>query len=169
MRSKRCVGDERKLEIGRLRHLFDTERFQVRNRITHSRGEKMSWLDSVDESVFLRQLFPNAVPPLAAVRLYEVQFHQDGPRVIFLFDLKAFPDNPPAKWRAAHSNTVQVRLMGIGITEMQMTGWAANNVGVFTIERAAEGVRVEFDSSECNLRAVFEYLRVDGVSAYRSV
>jgi hypothetical protein len=128
----------------------------------------MSWLDCVDESVFLKELFPDAAPLLTAVRLHEVQFHQDGPRAILRFDLNEFPETPPAKWRAAQSNTVQVRLMGIGISAMHMTGWAANNIGLLAIERGADDVRVAFDSSECSLRAVFEYLRVDGVSAFHS-
>lgn len=142
--------------------------FQEHNRITLSPGEVMRWLEHVDESIFLRQLYPEVDPDLSCVRLHELQLHQDGPRVILRFDLTEFPSAPPPKWRAAQSNIVQVRLMGIGVAAIRIAGWAANNLGSMRIERGGSGIDIEFSSAECRAIATVEHLRVDSVSAYRA-
>jgi len=70
----------------------------------------MSWLDLIDNARFLSKLFPDQPPSLSAIRLHEIQLHQDGPRIILRLDLNEYPASPPDKWSVADCNTVQVPL-----------------------------------------------------------
>ena len=126
-----------------------------------------SWIDTLDDNHFLRTLFPAEAPALDPIRLHEVQLHQDGPAVSLRFDLQAYPQQPPAKWQTARSNTVQVRLVGIGVREMAIRGWSRNNVGRLVLNGPVNGIVVEFDAAGCRISGVFDRLRVDSVSAYR--
>jgi len=128
----------------------------------------MSWLHIVDNNTFLVQLFPTAEPPLRSIRLHEVVFHQDGPRVLFRFDLNTFPEHSPSKWAAAGANTVQVRLMAVGIDAIGMNGWATNNVGELRMTPRQPGVSLEFSAPFCHIVAQFAHIRVDSVTAYTS-
>jgi len=128
----------------------------------------MSWIDLLDDNRFLRTLFPEGDPSLASTRLHELQLHQDGPSVVLRFDLDAYPSQPPAKWQAAQSNTVQVRLVGVGIPELEIRAWSRNNVGRLRIERREPGIEIAFSADGCHVAAVVDHLRVDSVTAYRN-
>ena len=126
----------------------------------------MSWIDEAADNYFLKMLYPMASPLLDAVRLHEVKLHQDGPVVSLRFDLNEYPAQPPAKWQAVKSNTVQVCLDGIGVREFAMRGWALNNVGRLVVKKGGSGIIVEFDADECHITAAFDHLRVASVTAY---
>jgi hypothetical protein len=127
----------------------------------------MSWINTLDDNRFLKTLFPNGAPLLDAIRLHEVQLHQDGPSVTLRLDLNEYPEEPPAKWLSTASNTVQIRLAGIGVEKFVIRGWASNNVGRLVIKGEARGVTIEFDAGECHMMANFDHLRIDSVTAYR--
>lgn len=127
----------------------------------------MSWIDLLDENHFLRALFPQADPSLAEIRLHEVQLQQDGPVILLRLDLREYPDKPPVKWAAAQHNTVQVRLMGVGIHALTIRDWSTDNVGRLDIEPHAHGRKVQFEASACHIEAVVQHLRVAGVTAYQ--
>jgi len=126
----------------------------------------MSWIDGLDGNHFLRSLFPDGDPPLDAVRVHEIQLHQDGPSLALRFDLSVYPEQPPAKWRAAGSNTVQLRLVADGVTDLVIRGWSLNNVGRLSIH-GRPGL-LEFETGTCNVTAKAEHLRVDTVTAHRN-
>ncbi|MFO1052187.1 MAG: Imm50 family immunity protein [Planctomycetota bacterium] len=125
----------------------------------------MRWINSIDNSEFLRRLFPED-PPLEAVGLHRVQLKHDGPIALFDFDLSDYPTNPPQRWVEAGANTVRVCLMGIGIRLFDMRGWSTNNIGRLEID-SSSGARILFRSAECQIAASFEFLRIDSVNAYR--
>ncbi|MCG8417238.1 MAG: immunity 50 family protein [Proteobacteria bacterium] len=127
----------------------------------------MSWIDALDNNYFLKTLYPTGAPILDALRLHEVQLHQDGPAISLRFDLNEYPAQPPAKWQAAKSNTVQVRLMGIGVREFVIHGWTSNNIGRLVIKDGTDSIILEFEADKCHMTAVFNHLRVDSVTAYR--
>jgi hypothetical protein len=127
----------------------------------------MSWIDVLDDNQFLESLFSTAVPSLDAVRLHEVQLHQDGPAVSLRFDLNEYPAQPPEKWQMVKSNTIQVRLSGIGVRELVIHGWTNNNIGRLVIKVGTNCIKVEFAAGECRVAATFGHLRVDSVTAYR--
>lgn len=127
----------------------------------------MDWIDLIGRAEFLRQLFPQA-PSLQGLRLFEVNLHQDGPRVLLRFDLKAFPEHPPAKW-VKEANRVQVRLLGVGVQSLQIQGWTANNIVDLEVEAASpKGRRFVARGAGFSLEAVFDSLELTGVSAYCS-
>ena len=126
----------------------------------------MSWIEILDNGVFLRSLFPQKDPALDSVRLHELRLHQDGPAISLRFDLSEFPACPPPKWAAANSNTVQVCLVGVGVLAFSVEGWTTNNVGRLTIENETR-IQVRFEAEGCCVAATFDCLRVDGVTSYR--
>lgn len=124
------------------------------------------WIDRIDNAEFLRTLFPKA-PLLRGVRVLEVGLHQDGPRVLFRFDLNEFPLQPPAKWKESHANKVQIRMMGVGIHELEVQGWSTNNIVDIEIGAGeARGVRFVAQGAGFRVSSLFERLILDGVSAY---
>lgn len=114
----------------------------------------------------MRKLFPKA-PSLHCARVFEVVLHQDGPRALIRFDLNEFPEQPPTKWMQSHANKVQVRLMCIGIRELEIRGWSANNIADIEILAAgSDGVRIVVDGAGFHFEAIFEHVAIDSVSAY---
>jgi hypothetical protein len=83
------------------------------------------------------------------------------------FDLNKYPAHPPAKWHAAKGNTVQVRLVGVGVQEFTLRGWTSNNIGCLALDEQVNGIVAKFESVECRMTAAFDNLRVDSVTAYR--
>lgn len=126
----------------------------------------MDWIDLIGSTEFLRKLFPKA-PSLHDVRVFEIGLHQDGPRVLIRFDLNEFPAEPPAKWVHSRANRVQIRLMAIGVRELEIRGWSANNIVDIEVAAASpDGVRVVAQGDGFCLNGHFDHVITDGVSAY---
>jgi hypothetical protein len=126
----------------------------------------MSWIDTLNDNVFLRALFPQSDPSLNATRLHELRLHQDGPAILLRFDLEDYPEQPPAKWQSGNGNTVQVCLEGSGVRDVRIVGWTLSNVGCLTIKKGTL-VSLEFDAGACNVIAAVEHLRVAAVTSYQ--
>ncbi len=126
-----------------------------------------SWLDLVDRAQALQAIFGPAVPALEGVSLHEVGLHRDGPSLTLRFDLAAYPDPAPPKWRAAAHNTVQVRLVLAGVTAVEVDGFATTLQGDLTLVRAPDGqVVVSFAAEGCAIRCTARFPRIDAVTAY---
>ena len=128
----------------------------------------MSWIELLDDNAFLVSLYGTAVPSLGAIRVHEVDLHQDGPSVTIRFDLDRYPATPPMKWQQAGYDTVQLQISGITITALRLDGWSANNVGRLDITRTPPHTEVTFRSPGCSLSMTALHLRVSKVTAYRS-
>lgn len=126
----------------------------------------MSWISVIDSSQFLATLYPDGDPSLESVRLHGVTLEQNGPSFRIRFDLNDFPSSPPRKWTPG-SNRVQVTLLGVGVRQLSITGWTANNVGRLRIRRMDTGVRVDFVCAGASFDVELDHVRVDAVSAYR--
>ncbi|MFY0575471.1 Imm50 family immunity protein [Cystobacter fuscus] len=127
----------------------------------------MDWIDSIGGAEFLRKLFSQP-PSLHGVRVIDFGLQQDGPRVLISFDLNEYPDEPPAKWVQAQANRVQIRLMGIGVRELELRGWSANNIADIKVTAAApDAVALICHGDGFFLKAIFDHLAIDRVSAYR--
>ncbi|SEK79601.1 Immunity protein 50 [Stigmatella aurantiaca] len=127
------------------------------------------WIALAARSEFLRRLFPES-PPLQGVRILEVGFHEDGSRVMLRFNLNAFPRNPPRKWAHADDNTVQVRLAGLEVEELEMRGWTTLNLADIRLEPSS-GSRVVLSARAEGffLRCSVSSLYIEQVSAYQQV
>ena len=73
---------------------------------------------------------------------------------------------PPVKWRSAMGNTVQVRVVGVGVRALELRGWTFNNIGRLSFEKVAGGVITVFESGGCHMTATFEHICVDSVTSY---
>ncbi|MCC6573536.1 MAG: hypothetical protein IT462_07075 [Planctomycetes bacterium] len=114
------------------------------------------------------EIVPGDPPSLDGVRLFEIQLQQDGPTVLFRFDLKEYPTDPPKKWKDSQSKRVQLRLIGIGVQKLLLDGWLANNVGNLKLQRKGSGIVVDFKCAGAHFNAVFDHLRLEAASAYRT-
>ncbi|WNG21441.1 hypothetical protein F0U63_47125 [Cystobacter fuscus] len=127
----------------------------------------MDWVDLLDKTVFLRNLYPVA-PSLRKVRVLEVGLlADDGDTVSIRFDLTDFPAAPPLKWIKACANTAQVRLLCIGVLDLELRGWTSNIIADIDIARSEEkGLIVTASAEGVRFRGVFEFIWVDSVSGY---
>lgn len=126
----------------------------------------MDWTNLVSGAEFLRKLFPMA-PSLGGVRVLEIDLHQDGPRALIRFDLNEFPARPPTEWMRSHANKVQIRLMGIGVRNLEARGWSVDNIANIEISAAgSDGILFVADGVGFHFRGVFEHIAVESVSAY---
>ncbi len=127
----------------------------------------MNWVDLLDRAEFLRILFAEA-PSLHLVRVFEIDLHQDGPRVHVTFELNEFPEKPPPKWLKWGANQVQVRLMGVGVRDLELRGWTANNIATIEIVSGTpDGVLFTATGVGFQFRGVFDQIFVDNVTAYQ--
>ncbi|WP_395852771.1 Imm50 family immunity protein [Cystobacter fuscus] len=126
----------------------------------------MAWIDLLDRAEFLRKLYPSA-PSLREVRVFEVGLRNDGPVVNIRFNLNEFPAAPPTKWIQACANTVQVRLMCVGVLGLEVQGWPSNLIADIDIERSEKtGLILTASAEGFRFKGVFEFISVDAVSAY---
>ncbi|SBT38145.1 Imm50 family immunity protein [Micromonospora auratinigra] len=94
----------------------------------------MSWLDLVTNSHGLRQIFHGQAPALDGVDLHEISVGREGPTLRIRFDLRAFPADPPVKWRRSGFNAVQVELLFGGVSALSLQGVSVNMVADVHIE-----------------------------------
>lgn len=124
-----------------------------------------TWLDHVTDAGPVRAVFRDALPSLRGVNVHEVVLHRDGPRVELRLDLAEFPAAPPTKW--TEFDTVQVRLVLVGVTAMSLRGWSTTVVTDLVLERAGEGLRLATDGGPVALEVEAGAATVTKISAYR--
>jgi hypothetical protein len=128
----------------------------------------MTWTEVLEGAEFLRKLFPEP-PSLEGVRIFSIALNQDGPTVLLGFDLKEFPAQPPPKWVEAEANRVQLKLMAIGVRQLEIHGWTANNIAQVEIAAVSGGgVRIQAVAEGFSFLGLFDHLRLDTLSAYTS-
>lgn len=126
-----------------------------------------NWVDLLQNALPINAIFGKELPALNNVSVHEIDVKRDGPTVLLRFDLDAFPDCPPVKWKIAGFNRVQVRLLAIGVNELQITGLQPNIYIDIHIVMDGSLIRVQGDNGKFRFDLLTEILVVDGISAYR--
>ncbi|WP_437207222.1 Imm50 family immunity protein [Planctomicrobium sp. SH664] len=116
----------------------------------------------------IRNLYTNT-PESTSVRLHEVTFFQDGPRISFRLDIHTFPDNPPKKWLAENFNRAQITISLIDIRNASIQGWGLDNVGNLYVTRQDDKTRVLFIGESTLIDCQSIFLRLDSISGYRDL
>ena len=61
---------------------------------------------------------------------------------------------------------MQLTLMGIGVRRLTQGGWSNSNVVSITLQAEGDGVSLCASGSDMRFEAVFDHIRVAGLSAY---
>jgi Immunity protein 50 len=132
----------------------------------HSPEAMPDWTDLLEDPRGIRAIFGDTCPSLDRVELHDIVLGRDGPTVTLRFDLPEFPLDPPTKWRHAGFNRVQVRLLAIGVRELNVSGLATEMVLNLEIVRDAGLARVHGATNRIVIDLAAEFLAVPDVSAY---
>lgn len=125
-----------------------------------------NWTDLVENRQAIATLYTDT-PSLEPFNLVEVRTDRDGPVLYLRGNLRDFPQQPSPRW-PADANTLQITFQLVGLRSLSVQGWATTNRGPLTIEREdSHGVRVLFDSSECTIRAIGNWLYAAQFDAFR--
>ena len=126
----------------------------------------MDWIHCLGNAKPIESVY--SVPPsLSNVRLHEIRFHQDGPRISLRFDLNEFPDQPPKKWVGGQFNRAQLTLVLIDIIDANISGWKLNNVGSIDLSKNEEEVRLTFEGEKQSVDLKARFVEVEKLSGYR--
>lgn len=108
----------------------------------------------------------SSAPALDRWELREVAILEDGPRLNLRAALPVFPDHPPQRWHSEFT-VAQVTISLMGITDLSVSGWAQNNVGVFTLLRESpDTLRFAFESNSTSLRGRCIIAHISKISGY---
>ncbi|WP_179107061.1 Imm50 family immunity protein [Variovorax sp. KK3] len=125
------------------------------------------WTDLLVDAAPVRAIYGSSPPLLEGVDLHEMSLHRDGPRLLLRFDLHGFPDHPPAKWSASGLNRVQMRLLAVGVENLQISGFSSNMRMDLRIVKEGPLVRLCGQNEHAKFGLRTEFVMVDGISAYR--
>jgi hypothetical protein len=127
-----------------------------------------NWINTLADSKSIEAIFGKRIPPLDAVDLHEILVHRDGPRVVLRFELSAYPSPPPQKWQSQGYNRAQVKLMLIGVTSVQISGWSTNVVADIDLVRQSNAIRLTAKAASTNIQVVASTAMIESISGYRS-
>ncbi|MFY1583559.1 Imm50 family immunity protein [Micromonospora sp. WMMD734] len=125
----------------------------------------MSWIDLVTNPQGLREVFNQNPPLLNGVSLHELVVDREGPTLQLKLDLPAYPANPPAKWIRCGFNTVQIRLLFGGVSDLRLVGISTEVVADVDI-KAGDGVVLELRSPSMFVSASAASVTVSKLEAY---
>ncbi len=125
-----------------------------------------TWLDLLANPDTIKAIYHDTVPSLNSVNIYEVIFHQDGPRVTLRFDLSIYPAAQPKKWESQGFNTVQVQLDIVGVTKSSFTGWETKNLVDIELSGLDNSVRLNASTGQFKVELHGASAFVQKVSGY---
>jgi hypothetical protein len=126
----------------------------------------LSWTEFVADATPLTAIFGEQVPSAKGWVLHDLLLSRDGPELRFRVDLPGYPIQPPAKWRAAGFNTVQLQLAVIGVRDLSLRGLATSMIGDLGLSRREGAIALTFSGEGVQVEALVDSLLVTRVSAY---
>jgi hypothetical protein len=124
------------------------------------------WTENLVDATALKVIYGQDMPSLEGINLHGIDIQRDGPRVLLRFDLREFPKQPPKKWESSGFNRVQLRLLAVGVSELQINGLQSNCILDLNITEEKGTIRLSADSGAMKIDIAAEHLIIDGVSAY---
>lgn len=110
------------------------------------------WHQSCDNPQAIRELYASG-EGLDRVRMCAVILHGDGPHLELRVELPRFPDHPPRRWLEPEANRVQVTLQVWFVEDLRVEGWTPRSSGLFTLDRAGDGLALAFESEAMRITA----------------
>jgi len=123
----------------------------------------MSWNDlTLNPKVVLGYF--NQPPSIDRIEIYRLVLNRDASCLEIVFEPSTFPENPSPKWPVG-SNTVQITLRTIGISQLELNGWSNNIFGSLSISKVDGAISLAFEG-QIKLKVICSYLDVTKVSGY---
>ncbi|ATP48305.1 hypothetical protein CR512_02650 [Pseudomonas putida] len=129
----------------------------------------INWTEHLVDPTALKSLYGEDTPLLKGVNLHGIEIQRDGPKVLLRFDLREFPNHPPTKWKTAGFNRIQLRLLAVGVRQLQISGIQSNCMLDLNITKENGIIRLNADNGALKLEITAEHVMIDGVSAYCDV
>jgi hypothetical protein len=127
-----------------------------------------NWIELLTDAASIRAIFGQVVPILVGVDLHEIVLHRDGPRVLLRFDLSEFPEEPPSKWVTANFNRVQVKLLAVGVKELNISGLQTSCQLDLTVFEDDSLIHILAKNDVVCLKIAADELFIDNISAYKN-
>lgn len=126
-----------------------------------------TWLDVLNDDRGVRAIYGDKTPSLGSVEIHEISMRNEGPRVMFRFDLADYPEDPPKKWADQGFNVVQVQLMLVGTLDFSLQGWSHETVIDLSLEKEGKMVRVSGFTESIRMSITSEAALITSMAAYR--
>jgi Immunity protein 50 len=128
-----------------------------------------NWIELISNPASIQAIYGRVIPTLKHVDLHEIVLHRDGPQALLRFDLAEFPERPPSKWAASGFNRVQIKLMVVGVEELDISGLQTNCQVDLAIFEDGSLIRVRSDNGAVLLNIAAHEVFINNISAYREV
>lgn len=128
-----------------------------------------NWIELISNTASIRAIYGEIVPTLERVDLHEIVLHRDGPSALLRFDLAEFPERPPSKWAASEFNRVQMKLLAVGVKELDISGLQTNCQVDLVISEDDSLIRIRADNGAVHLNIAADEVLINDISAYREV
>jgi hypothetical protein len=122
------------------------------------------WYESCENPHALQALYDSG-EGLGRVELFEVTLGPHDRHLRLRVQLPRFPDHPPGRWHP-EANAVQVVLDFWSVSELKIEGWRHEAIGMLTLARDGDGLRLAFASDAVRITARCAAARIDRFQAY---
>ena len=126
------------------------------------------WYNYVESIESLKSIYGEDIPSLKEIKVKEIIFYQDGPRIVSKIDLPVLPKSLPVKWKAKGYNTISIELQFIEISKLSFIDWKLINRCSVEILKKSEILHVTF-SGDITLNLECKWLHVNSISAYENL
>jgi hypothetical protein len=123
----------------------------------------MNWNDyTLNPKVVLG--YYEAAPSLAGAEIHRISLLRDGPTAEIVFEPTEFPKKPSKRWSVG-SNTCQIVIHAIGLSEVSISCWSPSAIGDLVVLPTPSGIAVSF-SGGGEFQLLCSHLYVVGLSGY---
>ncbi len=123
------------------------------------------WQDFISGQNPLVAVF-DTIPDITEIEMNQISLQRSGEMIEIIFDIEAFPQNPPSKWKDL--NTLQIHLFLTGVQNFKLENWKIPTQGKLTAEKNDDNslINVAFTSAGCTFRAQVQALMIQKINAY---
>lgn len=125
----------------------------------------MKFWNELDGSLFFNKAFTTPIP-IGEVTLFSLNIDNNRPAIILEFDIKEYPETPPAKWKQSGFNTCRIGLNCSNIQELLIKNIPTKKNLTITISNEVENFRVRAENDDSIIEFTTKHPLLCGPSAY---
>jgi len=80
------------------------------------------WTNLIQDARPISLFFKNHAPDLSRLEVHEIRMVDRVGAIYLTFSLNDWPEDPPVKWTVRRSNALQVTLMLVDVSEVELKG-----------------------------------------------
>lgn len=124
----------------------------------------MNWVGHLMNQQSINGLY-DSTDGFEELKVFEVKLNRGD--LALRADLPKFPDHPARRW-AEKANRAQVQIDFLDVTELQIQGFEAENLGVLDVKKQGGIFKFSFQAPSSNIHGTCIALRIASISAYRN-